>query len=27
MRCSKPDCNGEMENIGNMNFRVGGYTE
>ncbi len=26
MRCSTPDCNGEMENVGNMNFRVGGYT-
>ena len=26
MRCSTPDCNGEMEPAGNMNFRVGGYT-
>ncbi len=26
MKCSTPDCNGEMEPAGNMNFRVGGYT-
>ena len=26
MRCSTPDCTGEMEPAGNMNFRVGGYT-
>ncbi|WMT52162.1 MAG: nucleotide-binding protein [Ferroplasma sp.] len=26
MKCSTPDCPGEMEPAGNMNFRVGGYT-
>ncbi|AAT44015.1 hypothetical protein [Picrophilus oshimae] len=26
MKCSNQNCNGEMEYVGDMNFRVGGYT-